>query len=56
ICTVHQCNLAGIVLRNGLRFTYPWRLRGCELISSKGRRAPGDIVLQDENDRSCSGI
>ena len=39
-----------------LQVTHPWRLRGCELISSKGRRAPGDIVLQDENDRSCSGI
>ncbi|RMX43976.1 hypothetical protein pdam_00017560, partial [Pocillopora damicornis] len=51
ICTVHQCHLAGIVLRNGLRslqVTHPWRLRGCESISSKGRRAPGDIVLQDK--------
>ncbi|CAH3165664.1 unnamed protein product, partial [Pocillopora meandrina] len=46
ICTVHQCNLAGIVLRNGLRslqVTHPWRLRGCESISSKGRRALGTL-------------
>ena len=56
INTIHTVNVATFLgikwIQHGVfilkfKHKHPQRPSGCESISSQGRRAPGDIVLQD---------